>query len=120
MTVLERCALCPNMEDPRFGATFRGVRHPLCDGCGGPENEEQRKQLAERLAAIPPTKHSLVIGDHVRRKGDERVGRVTEIGATGARITYHWGQPALSWERIATLERQVISWEPATPTEPTR
>jgi hypothetical protein len=106
-------ALESNMEDPRFGATFSGVRHPLCDGCGGPENEEQGKRLAERLAAIAQPDHLLVVGDHVRCKGSERVGRVTEIGTFGARITYPWGQPALRWVHLTALERMIVSWEPA-------
>lgn len=110
---LEKCALCPNTEDPRFGATFAGIRYPLCDGCGGPETYEQEKALAERLAALPPPKHSLVVGDHVRRKGDERVGRVTEIGRSGARISYAWGHPSLSWEPIVSLERMITTWEAA-------
>jgi hypothetical protein len=50
---LENCALCPNKEDPRFGATVRGVRYPLCDGCGGPESEERWTRLKERLGALP-------------------------------------------------------------------
>jgi hypothetical protein len=50
---LKKCALCENMEDPRFGYTYLGRSYPLCDGCGGPENVEQRKQLRERLSALP-------------------------------------------------------------------
>ena len=77
---LEKCAICPNTEDPRFGFTLEGTTYPLCDGCGGPENEAQRRDLIERLASLPPPRHSLTVGDHVRCKRSERVGRVTEIG----------------------------------------
>ena len=63
MKGLKKCALCENMEDPRFGSTYRGVRWPLCDGCGGPENREQQQALAKRLDALP-IKHS--VGEEAR------------------------------------------------------
>jgi len=51
---LEKCALCTNKEDPRFGFRLNTVRYPLCDGCGGPETEEQQIRLVKRLLdAIP-------------------------------------------------------------------
>lgn len=50
---LEKCSLCTNMEDPRFGAQTAGRHFPLCDGCGGPENQEQARLLFDRLAALP-------------------------------------------------------------------
>lgn len=50
---LEKCALCTNPEDPRFGAVLRDVRYPLCDGCGGPESEGEARRLFDALAALP-------------------------------------------------------------------
>ena len=110
---LEKCAICPNTEDPRFGFTLEGTTYPLCDGCGGPENEAQRRDLIERLASLPPPRHSLTVGDHVRCKRSERVGRVTEIGRSSARVSYPWGQPSIAWVHMSALERMVVSWEPA-------
>ena len=55
---LQKCSLCSEMEDPRFGCVLRGRRYPLCDGCGGPENEEQLKALVALLSALPEAKPS--------------------------------------------------------------
>lgn len=53
MNILEKCTLCSNKEDPRFGAWLGEIRYPLCDGCGGPENEEQKRRLFDALRALP-------------------------------------------------------------------
>lgn len=82
MSDLDKCALCTNEEDPRFGATFRGRRYPLCDGCGGPENEKEERELAERLAAVPPPPDRWRTGRSVGRtlyKNDVLVGMVDTV-----------------------------------------
>lgn len=50
---LQRCTLCPNVEDPRWGLVIDDVRAPLCEGCSPmPASMDEIREVADRIREI--------------------------------------------------------------------